>query len=292
MCVLKSQKNHPRNWREEICCQQNTIAKQRKKIEKRKRRSSEGVLLVVKMRVLPMMVLKKPPSNPKAFLFDIDGTLCDSDPVHFECFLELIEKFPSVKNPTRKPIDHDFFRKHIAGGSNPIIFNNLYPDLSEEERERMWTEKEKEYRRRAITSLRRLNGLSELMSQIDAQKIPKVAVTNAPRENADMMLKALQLDVWFKELVVLGGECEHAKPHPQPYIDGLRLLGLDPIEDAKDCIVFEDSPSGATAAVAAGCFVVGVMTSQKAEHLLEVGVHMTVKDFEEFNSKRREYKSR
>jgi HAD superfamily hydrolase (TIGR01509 family) len=292
VCVLKSQKNHPRNWREEICCQQNTIAKQRKKIEKRKRRSSEGVLLVVKMRVLPMMVLKKPPSNPKAFLFDIDGTLCDSDPVHFECFLELIEKFPSVKNPTRKPIDHDFFRKHIAGGSNPIIFNNLYPDLSEEERERMWTEKEKEYRRRAITSLRRLNGLSELMSQIDAQKIPKVAVTNAPRENADMMLKALQLDVWFKELVVLGGECEHAKPHPQPYIDGLRLLGLDPIEDAKDCIVFEDSPSGATAAVAAGCFVVGVMTSQKAEHLLEVGVHMTVKDFEEFNSKRREYKSR
>lgn len=275
-----------------MCCKQNTIAKQRKKIEKRKRRSSEGVLLVVRMRVLPMMVLKKPPSNPKAFLFDIDGTLCDSDPVHFECFLELIEKFPSVKNPTRKPIDHDFFRKHIAGGSNPIIFNNLYPDLSEEERERMWTEKEKEYRRRAITSLRRLNGLSELMSQIDAQKIPKVAVTNAPRENADMMLKALQLDVWFKELVVLGGECEHAKPHPQPYIDGLRLLGLDPIEDAKDCIVFEDSPSGATAAVAAGCFVVGVMTSQKAEHLLEVGVHMTVKDFEEFNSKRREYKSR
>ena len=243
------------------------------------------------MRVLPTMVLK-PPSNPKAFLFDIDGTLCDSDPVHFECFLELIEKFPSVKNPTRKPIDHDFFRKHIAGGSNPIIFNNLYPDLSEEERERMWTEKEKEYRRRAITSLRRLNGLSELMSQIDDENIPKKAVTNAPRENADMMLKALQLDVWFKELVVLGGECEHAKPHPQPYIDGLRLLGLDPIEDAKDCIVFEDSPSGATAAVAAGCFVVGVMTSQKAEHLLEVGVHMTVKDFEEFNSKRREYKSR
>ena len=246
----------------------------------------------MKMRVLPTMVLKKPPSNPKAFLFDIDGTLCDSDPVHFECFQELIKEVPSVKNPTRKPIDHDFFRKHIAGGSNPIIFNNLYPDLSEEERERMWTEKEKEYRRQAITSLRRLNGLSELISQIDDEKIPKIAVTNAPRENADMMLKALQLDVWFKELVVLGGECEHAKPHPQPYIDGLRLLGLDPIEDAKDCIVFEDSPSGATAAVAAGCFVVGVMTSQKAEHLLEVGVHMTVKDFEEFNSKRREYKSR
>lgn len=269
--------------------QQNTTKQTTK--EKNREEKEKKVFCSLMMRVLPTMVLK-PPSNPKAFLFDIDGTLCDSDPVHFECFQELILKVPSVRNPSRKPIDHDFFRKHIAGGSNPIIFNNLYPDLSEEERERMWTEKEKEYRRRAITSLRRLNGLSELMSQIDAEKIPKIAVTNAPRENADMMLKALQLDVWFKELVVLGGECEHAKPHPQPYIDGLRLLGLDPIEDAKDCIVFEDSPSGATAAVAAGCFVVGVMTSQKAEHLLEVGVHMTVKDFEEFNSKRREYKSR
>ena len=148
---------HAKNWRElgRNLLHANKTPKQRKKIE-RKRRSSEGVLLVVKMRVSPTMVLKKPPSNPKAFLFDIDGTLCDSDPVHFECFQELIMKFPSVRNPTRKPIDHDFFRKHIAGGSNPIIFNNLYPDLSEEERERMWTEKEKEYRRRAITSLRRL----------------------------------------------------------------------------------------------------------------------------------------
>jgi HAD superfamily hydrolase (TIGR01509 family) len=228
---------------------------------------------------------KLPPSKPKAFLFDIDGTLTDSDPVHFECFQELILKVPTVKNPSKKPIDHDFFRKYIAGGSNPIIFNNLYPELSKEEHEQMWTEKEKEYRRRAISSLQRLNGLTELMRRIDAENIPKIAVTNAPRENAEMMLKALRLDDWFKEFLVLGSECEHAKPHPQPYIDGLRLLGLDPSEDAKECIVFEDSPSGATAAVAAGCYVVGIMTSQKAEHLEEVGVHMTVKDFEEFSTR-------
>ena len=225
------------------------------------------------------------PEKPKAFLFDIDGTLTDSDPVHFQIFQELITKVPTIKNPSNEPIDHDFFRKYIAGGSNPIIFKNLYPDLSEKEHEKMWTEKEKEYRKRAITSLVRLNGLSEFMEQIDAKSIPKVAVTNAPRENAEMMLKALELDIWFKDLVVLGGECEHAKPHPQPYIDGMRLLGLDPIEDAKDCIVFEDSPSGATAAVAAGCYVCGVLTSQKAEHLEEVGVHMIVKDFQEFSGR-------
>ena len=216
-----------------------------KEKNREKRRSSEGVLLVVKMRVLPTMVLKKPPSNPKAFLFDIDGTLCDSDPVHFECFQELIMKI-SIGEKSNSKANRP--RLLSETHSRRVKSNHIQQLISRfkrrRARENVDREGKKEYRRRAITSLRRLNGLSELMSQMNAEKIPKIAVTNAPRENADMMLKALQLDVWFKELVVLGGECEHAKPHPQPYIDGLRLLGLDPIEDAKDCIVFEDSSSG------------------------------------------------
>ena len=129
LCVLKNQK--PRNWREEICCKQNTIAKRRKKIEKRKRRSSEGVLHIVKMRVLPTMVLKKPPSNPKAFLFDIDGTLCDSDPVHFECFQELIKEVPSVKNPTGLNVEFVSSDINLLVTSKDSKFQHLEPvDLS------------------------------------------------------------------------------------------------------------------------------------------------------------------
>lgn len=51
--------------------------------------------------------------------------------------------------------------------------------------------------------------------------------------------------------VVLGEDCAQAKPHPDPYLEGLRLLGLQP-EDASGCLVVEDSPSGIRAGVAAG----------------------------------------
>lgn len=67
----------------------------------------------------------------------------------------------------------------------------------------------------------------------------KVAVTNAPRDNTALMLRALQLDRYF-EAVVLGEECERPKPFPDPYQAGLRALGLQPHE----ALAIEDSPSG------------------------------------------------
>ena len=88
-----------------------------------------------------------------------------------------------------------------------------------------------------------------------------MAVTNAPRPNAELMLTSLGLDGYF-EHVVIGTECIRAKPHPDPYLEGMRLVGAC---DASRCVAFEDSPAGATAAVAAGIPTVGVTTSQPVE---------------------------
>jgi HAD superfamily hydrolase (TIGR01509 family) len=82
-------------------------------------------------------------------------------------------------------------------------------------------------------------GLSEFLGWLDSRGVRRAAVTNAPRDNATMMLRALHLDAAF-EGVVLGEECARAKPHPDPYLEGLRLLGLQPHE----AIVVEDSPAG------------------------------------------------
>jgi HAD superfamily hydrolase (TIGR01509 family) len=82
-------------------------------------------------------------------------------------------------------------------------------------------------------------GLSEFLQWVDSRQLRKAAVTNAPRDNTVMMLSALKLDSHF-EAVVLGEECERAKPHPDPYLKGLQLLGLQPHE----AIVVEDSPAG------------------------------------------------
>jgi HAD superfamily hydrolase (TIGR01509 family) len=84
-------------------------------------------------------------------------------------------------------------------------------------------------------------GLTEFLAWLENRSLRKAAVTNAPRGNTELMLSALQLDTYF-EAVVLGEECVRAKPHPDPYLQALEVLGLQPHE----AIVIEDSPAGET----------------------------------------------
>ena len=67
------------------------------------------------------------------------------------------------------------------------------------------------------------------------------AVTNAPRLNAEMMMTALKLDGYFEHLVI-GAECSRAKPFPDPYIEGMRLVGVVGAEGAAGCVAFEVGP--------------------------------------------------
>lgn len=87
--------------------------------------------------------------------------------------------------------------------------------------------------------LKPMPGLPEFMAWIDARGLRKVAVTNAPEVNAVCMLEALGLSTYF-ETVVFGAKCACGKPFPDPYLEGLKFLGLQ----ADETIAVEDSPSG------------------------------------------------
>ena len=79
----------------------------------------------------------------------------------------------------------------------------------------------------------------ELLSVVDSQSLRKIAVTNAPPKNVELMLKAIGLSDYFEE-VVFGAHCARPKPFPDPYLLGLENIGMTP-----DCtLVFEDSPAG------------------------------------------------
>ena len=118
--------------------------------------------------------------------------------------------------------------------------------------------------------------MRELMRWIKRRGIAAAAVTNAPRPNALMILEGIGLAADFAT-VVIGPECSNAKPHPEPYLAAMRKLGLQP----EDCVALEDSPTGATAAVAAGVHTIGILTSQTAEAMAAVGVKQCVGDYHE-----------
>eukprot|EP00045_Choanoeca_perplexa_P001265 m.18623 g.18623 ORF g.18623 m.18623 type:complete len:171 (+) comp10837_c0_seq2:301-813(+) len=152
----------------------------------------------------------------------------------------------------------------------------LRPDLSEDDVNRYSLEKEAIFRELAMKEIQPVDGLLSLLDTLGELQVPTAIVTNAPRINVDFMLSAAKLEVYFPpSRQVLGDECSHGKPHPEPYLQGLKLLG----SSANDTIAFEDSPAGASAAVAAGIKTVGMLTSQSQATMTAVGCTLTAIDF-------------
>jgi HAD superfamily hydrolase (TIGR01509 family) len=209
-----------------------------------------------------------------ALLLDIDGTLTDSDPLHLQAFQEALiaRGFNGGE-----PIDAAFYRERISGRHNPEIAMDLLPHLPQAEQVDFYEWKEARFRELAAGgALVPMPGLFAFLDWARARGLRHAAVTNAPAANTDLMLAGIAVRDRF-EHVVLGERCARAKPHPDPYLEAARLLGVAP----KASLVVEDSPSGVKAAKDANCIVVGITTSQPAEVLLQAGACCVVEDFEE-----------
>ena len=115
-----------------------------------------------------------------------------------------------------------------------------------------------------------------LLARADRADVPMVAVTNAPRLNAEMMLSGLGIMHRFKA-VIIGDELDHGKPHPMPYLEGLRAVRATP----ELSLAFEDSGSGVQSASAAGIATIGIRTSLGHADMVAAGAVMTAGNFED-----------
>lgn len=202
----------------------------------------------------------------KALLFDLDGTLVETDSLHFEIWRERLQ-------PYGYRVDRPFYQAQISGGLNPEIIARLLPQLSEAEQVDFAWQKEAEFRERA-QFLTPLPGALDRLRWAQQQGLKLAVVTNAPRENAAFMLRALQLEQTFPT-VIMSEDLPLGKPDPLPYLEALRRLEVTPDET----IVFEDSPSGIQSAVGAGLFTVGIASTHDPEHLSALGAKLVIPDF-------------
>ncbi|KAH7514341.1 hypothetical protein FEM48_Zijuj11G0078800 [Ziziphus jujuba var. spinosa] len=206
----------------------------------------------------------------EAVLFDIDGTLCDSDPLHHQAFREMLQE---IGFNGGVPINEEFFIENIAGKHNDDIAARLFPD--DLQRGLKFVDvKEALFRRLAKEQLKAIDGLYKLKKWIEDRGLKRAAVTNAPRENAELMVSILGLSDFF-EVVIVGSECEHAKPHPDPYLKALQMLNVS----KEHTFIFEDSVSGIKAGVAAGMPVIGLSTRNPENLLMEAKPIFLIKDY-------------
>lgn len=204
----------------------------------------------------------------EALLFDLDGTLTDTDTLHLQALQQLLRE-------QGRELSEAEFDAHVSGRANADMCRYLFPGRPVAEHEAFADRKEARFRALSPT-LQPTAGLERLLEHAERSGIGMAVVTNAPRANAQHMLAAMGLAERF-EHVLVAEELARAKPDPLPYLTGLERLGAR----ADHALAFEDSVPGVTAASRAGILTVGLSTSQAPQVLLEAGAQLVVKNFDD-----------
>ena len=215
------------------------------------------------------MIEARHDATGRALLFDIDGTLADTDPLHLKAFNQVL-------GPHGHVFDHARFSRELQGFANVAIGERFLSHEAPDRRALILDEKEEVFRTLVAGQIAPLPGLMALLDRADAAGIPMVAVTNAPRLNAELLLSGLGITHRFKALVI-GAELPHGKPHPLPYQEGLRFVGAR----AEASIAFEDSRTGVQSATAAGIPTIGVRTSLSHADLVGAGAIASASAFDD-----------
>lgn len=179
---------------------------------------------------------------PAGVLWDMDGTIVDTEPLWIATEHDLAEAHGAVwtEEDSLALVGNDlldaarYIKERIGGSMTP---EEIVDHMGQ----------------RVAASLRATQqwrpGARELIEEIHALGIPQALVTMSYDYIAAPVVELLPFDA-----VVTGDAVTRGKPHPEPYLRGAELLGVQ----ASDCIAVEDSRTGAASANAAGCWVIAV----------------------------------
>jgi HAD superfamily hydrolase (TIGR01509 family) len=182
---------------------------------------------------------------PKAVLWDMDGTLIDSEPHWLRSERELAEKH----NASWTEEDGKELVGMSLADSSKIIKEKISSEMSHEEITAHLTASVSAGLEREIIWR---PGAKELLLELRRRGIKTALVTMSLRSMAMQVVDAMGFKAF--DVVVAGDDVIHGKPHAEPYLKAAELLGVAP----GDCVAFEDSISGILSAEAAGTKAVGI----------------------------------
>lgn len=201
-----------------------------------------------------------------ALIFDLDGVIIDSMPLHTEAWRVYLERLGIAST------DSDIAARMHGRRNDDIVAEFISRHLAVAEIFDHGAAKERLYRELMQSQLQRhlVPGVAEFLDRWRA--LPLAVASNAEPANVDLVLDGLGLRDRF-QAIVNGHQVDRPKPFPDVFLRAADLLGVRP----RDCIVFEDSPTGVEAGLAAGMLVVGVQT-----HSADLeGVDLAIRDFQD-----------
>jgi len=208
---------------------------------------------------------------PDAVIFDFDGVIVDTEPIHYQVFQDILEPIGlgyTWDEYTRTYMgfdDRDAFREAFGAAGK-----TLTPDRLQE----LISQKAGIFEQVVSRGVTPYTGVIELIHELSAKGIPLAISSGALRSDIIPILEQLNIEHYFSHIVT-ADDVPQSKPHPASYLSAKeKLLISFPDKLNSDSLVYaiEDTPAGIQSAKGAGLSVVAVTNSYQAEKLRQADV--------------------
>jgi HAD superfamily hydrolase (TIGR01509 family) len=182
----------------------------------------------------------------KALIFDMDGVIIDSEPIHIQLTVDVL------KDVGVTPQDDEIYE--FIGVRNEEMWETLKKrhGINESIEQLMARQKAYKMERFINNKLEPIDGVLDLLRAAKRKGLSIALATSSPRYFAKYILKAVKAAVFFDELVT-ADEVSNGKPDPEIYLKAASALGVLP----EECLVIEDAYYGILAAKKAGMKCIG-----------------------------------
>ena len=202
----------------------------------------------------------------KAVIFDLDGVVADSHPIHEVAWKSLLAE--AGLNPDSVNVDFLY-----AGHPRRAILKHYLGTLNDSEIQH-WSRRKDELYESAAKNLQTKPGIPRVLAELHDAGIGCALATSAGRKRTLESLKLLGISQYFS-VVITGDDVPNPKPAPDIFLIAARKIGVGP----EDSVVVEDSVAGVQAAVAGCMKCVGFASAERADELRRAGADDVLTDF-------------
>jgi beta-phosphoglucomutase-like phosphatase (HAD superfamily)/choline kinase len=202
--------------------------------------------------------------NSFVFLFDLDGTLVNTDEIYLNVWKQILSKY-------NIHLTSDMFFKYIQGNNDEKVVNVLIPTANLTNisilKDDLFIQN--------IDNIIIINGVVDFFKSIKKSGYSCSIVTNCNRKVAEHIINYCKLDKYIDYLTI-GNECKRSKPYPDPYQETIEKYNIN----NKKVIIFEDSKSGLLSARQTDPLcIVGITTTYSDSDLLSYGSTVIINDY-------------
>ena len=204
----------------------------------------------------------------RGLIFDLDGVLFDSHPVHRKAWREVLQK-------AGKDTSDDELDFIMSGATREEIFHHFFGPLTSKQIA-TYTQQKDAIVRNEEHQVRTIAGVEAFLDLVESADLPKAVATSASKARAKRILEKHGMATRFSA-VITGDDVRKGKTDPAIFLRSAEKLGLE----TRDVLVFEDAAPAIRSVKNIGMKCIGIATAARRPLLLGAGADLVFTDFRE-----------